>query len=122
MASTFRLWFQLSIAAAHPPLGLDAKGRAQRITSRAGACDRKAFEVALKGRGADLAVHRAMVFLGDLGAGGQVQLIERQPLLALEHRQKPPLDPGPQVLLLAVDTANGVASARAEYPMRPVPR
>ena len=54
------------------------------------------------GRGVDLGVHRAVVFLLDPGLGGFIEQLEREGALALEHGHQPRLDAAPQRLLLAI--------------------
>ena len=65
-----------AVGAALLALDLDAERSAQRIAARALAPDVRAGEVALQRRGAELAVHGAVVFLGHPGLGGEVQLLE----------------------------------------------
>lgn len=48
-------------------------------------------------------VHGAVIFLGDPGLGGEVQLFEGESGLAFEHGEEASLDAAPQVFLLAVD-------------------
>ena len=48
-------------------------------------------------------MHGAVIFLGDPGLGGEVQLLKRKVRLAFEHGEQAPLDATPEVFLLAVD-------------------
>src|SRR6185437_13732431 len=92
-----------AIGAALSAFDLDAERCAQRIAPRGLTCHGGACQIPIERCRADLAVHRAVVLLGDPRLSSEVQLIEREVGLPFEHREQPAFDPRPEVLLLAVD-------------------
>ena len=76
-----------AVGAALLALDLDAEGGTQLIAARAGAPDVGPGKIALHWRGAELAVHGAVIFLGDPGLSRPIQLLEREVRLAFEHGQ-----------------------------------
>src|SRR5487761_492817 len=83
-----------AVGAALAALDLNAEHRAQCLAPGALSADIGAGQVPLERGTADLVVLGAIVFLGHPGAGGEVELIEREVWFALEHRQQSPLYPG----------------------------
>ena len=61
-----------------------------------------AAEVALKGRGADLRMDRAVVLLLHPGLGGLVEQLQRQGLVAFEHGHQAAFYTAPEGFLLGV--------------------
>ena len=48
-------------------------------------------------------MHGAVIFLGDPGLGGEVQLFEGEIGLPFEHGEEAPFNAAPEVFLLAID-------------------
>src|SRR5277367_80839 len=79
-----------------------AEGTPERRGARTLAADVGAFEVALEGSLAELAVESAVILLLDPRLGRPVEQFEGELRLAFEHRHQSPLDTGPEVLLFAI--------------------
>src|SRR5512146_3485380 len=91
-----------AVGAALTALDLDAERGAQCLTRGALTSDIVAGEIPLKRWATDLLMPGAIVFLGHPGKSGEIELIEREVWLTLEHRQQSSLDLGPPRLLLSV--------------------
>jgi hypothetical protein len=68
------------------------KGGAQFLTTWALASDVRTREIALHRRRTDFAVLGAVIFLRDPGLSREIQLLECEVLLALQHREQPTID------------------------------
>src|SRR5277367_4534634 len=79
-----------------------AEGTPERRGARTLAADVGAFEVALEGSLAELAVESAVILLLDPRLGRPVEQFEGELRLAFEHRHQSPLDTGPEVLLFGI--------------------
>ncbi len=75
---------------------------AKRVGARALAADARSAQIALERCLLDLAMELAVVLLLDPGLRGDVEEIERERFLALEHGQESSFDLGPEVFLFAV--------------------
>lgn len=81
---------------------LDPKRAPECVGARALAADARTAEVAIERCLLDLGVLLAVVLLLDPRSGRDVEQVEGERGLALEHREKPPFDLSPEGLLFAV--------------------
>lgn len=81
---------------------LQPEGPGQILGRGTGPAHGGLLEVPVQGRRLDLAMERPVVFLLDPGLGGEIQGLQGEVLLSLEHRHQAGFHAGPEELLLAV--------------------